>query len=112
VPPPYVPDRGDFVWIDFDPQAGREQAGRRPGLVLSPKMYNAPAGLALICPITSRTKGYPYEVPLPAGLAVSGVVLADHVKSMDWSARRAVFIAAAPVAVVDDVLAKVASLIT
>ncbi len=85
----YVPERGDIVWLTFDPQAGRERAGRRPGLVLSPAVYNRRAALALVCPITSRRKGYPFEVSLPSGLAVSGVVLADHLKSIDWAARRA-----------------------
>ena len=81
-------------------------------MVLSPRMYNAAARLALICPITSRAKGYTYEVALPAGLSVSGVVLADHVKSMDWSVRRAVFITAAPVAVVDEVRVKLGTLLS
>ncbi|MFQ5953499.1 MAG: endoribonuclease MazF [Kiloniellales bacterium] len=85
----YAPERGDIIWLTFDPQAGREQAGRRPALVLSPASYNRRAALALVCPITSRRKGYPFEVSLPAGLAVSGVVLADHLKSIDWTARRA-----------------------
>ena len=83
----YVPDRGDLVWLDFDPQAGREQAGRRPALVLSPKAYNQKVGLALLCPITSQVKGYPFETAIPPGLKVSGVVLADHVKNMDWRVR-------------------------
>lgn len=83
----YVPERGDAVWITLDPQAGHEQAGRRPALVLSPAAYNERVGLALLCPITSQVKGYPFEVALPAGLKVSGVVLADQVKSLDWRAR-------------------------
>lgn len=87
--PRYIPDRGDIVWFTFDPQAGREQAGRSPALVLSPALYNRRAGLALVCPITSHVKGYPFEVELPKGAPVSGVVLADHVKSADWQARRA-----------------------
>lgn len=87
----YVPQRGDLVWLSFHPQAGHEQAGRRPGLVLSPAAYNAKVGLALFCPITSRVKGYPFEVAIPPGLAVSGVVLSDQVKSLDWRARRAEF---------------------
>jgi mRNA interferase MazF len=85
----YVPAQGDLVWFDFDPQAGHEQGGRRPAVVLSPKAYNQLIGLALVCPVTSREKGYPFEVKLPAGLPVAGVVLADHVKSQDWHARRA-----------------------
>ena len=82
-----APDRGDLVWITFTPQAGHKQAGRRPAVVLSPRRYNAKAGLSLCCPVTTRAKGYPFEVPLPEGLRVAGVVLADHVKSLDWRAR-------------------------
>src|SRR5579859_5198728 len=89
----YVPDRGDAIWLDIDPQAGREQAGRRPVLVLSPALYNRRAGLAIICPITSRVKGYPFEVLLSTGLPISGVVLSDHVRSVDWRVRKATFIA-------------------
>ena len=85
----YTPDRGDVVWITFNPQAGHEQAGRRPALVLSPKAYNRKIGLALLCPITSQVKGYPFEVVIPAGLPVSGVILSDQVKSLDWKARNA-----------------------
>jgi mRNA interferase MazF len=88
----YVPAQGDLVWFDFDPQAGHEQGGRRPAIVLSPKAYNQLIGLALVCPVTSREKGYPFEVRISAGLPVSGVALADHVKSQDWRARRAEFI--------------------
>jgi mRNA interferase MazF len=93
---PYAPARGDVIWIDFSPQAGREQAGRRPALVLSTFDYNLRVGLALVCPVTSRVKGYLSEVPLPDGMPVSGVVLADQVKSVDWRARRAHFICAVP----------------
>lgn len=92
----YVPERGDAVWITLDPQAGHEQAGRRPALVLSPSAYNGRVGLALLCPITSQVKGYPFEVPLPAGLPVAGVVGADQVKSLDWRARKATRIGAIP----------------
>ena len=98
-----VPQRGDLVWLEFNPQVGREQAGRRPALVISPKSYNKKVGLALVCPITSRLKGYPFEVPLPPGGKISGVVLADHVKNLDWQARRVVFEAKAPVDIVIDV---------
>ncbi len=83
----YIPERGDAVWITLDPQAGHEQAGRRPALVLSPSAYNGRVGLALFCPITSQVKGYPFEVRLPAGSPVSGVVGADQVKSLDWRAQ-------------------------
>ena len=85
----YVPAQGDLIWVDFDPQAGHEQGGRRPALVLSPKAYNQFIGLALVCPVTSREIGYPFEVKISAGLPVSGVALADHVKSQDWRARHA-----------------------
>jgi mRNA interferase MazF len=83
----YVPDAGDVVWLEFDPQAGREQAGRRPAVVLSPASYNSRAGLALCCPTTTRIKGYPFEVPI-GGIPAS-VVLADQVRSQDWRARTA-----------------------
>jgi mRNA interferase MazF len=109
--PRYVPERGDIVWFTFDPQAGREQAGRRPALVLSPALYNRRASLALVCPITSHVKGYPFEVQLPKGAAVSGVVLADHVKSADWQVRRARFAAKAPDAVLAQVTAKLRPLV-
>ena len=99
----YTPDAGDFIWLTFDPQAGHEQRGRRPALVLSPKAYNARAGLALACPITSQVKGYPFEVVVPDGLEISGAVLCDHVKSLDWMERRAVFVVKAPPAVLMDV---------
>lgn len=76
----YVPDRGDVVWLDFTPQAGHEQGGRRPAVVLSPVAYNKKVGLALLCPITSQVKGYPFEVLIPSGSPVTGVILADQVK--------------------------------
>ena len=86
-----APDRGDIVTLQFDPQQGREQAGRRPALVLSPRSYNAKVGLAILCPVTSHAKGYPFEVALPHGMKTKGVILADHVKSLDWKARGARF---------------------
>ena len=82
-----APDRGDLVWLNFTPQAGHEQAGHRPAVVLSPRAYNARSGLAVVVPITSRPKGRPFEVRLPPGLPVRGVVLADHLRTVDWSAR-------------------------
>ena len=100
----YVPDRGDVVWLAFTPQAGREQAGRRPAVVLTPQRYNDKAGLAICCPVTSQVKGYPFEVTLPAGLPVSGVILADQVKSLDWRSRRAALIARLPDDVLEDLL--------
>lgn len=102
----YVPERGDAVWITLDPQAGHEQAGRRPALVLSPSAYNGRVGLALLCPITTRVKDYPFEVPLPAGLPVTGVVGADQVKSLDWRARKTTRIAAVPVEIVTQVVGR------
>lgn len=107
----YVPDCGDLIWLNFDPQAGREQAGRRPALVLSPANYNAKAGLAVVCPVTSKSKGYPFETPLPAGLPIQGVVLSDHVRSLDWHSRRAEKICDLPDDVVDDVTAKISALL-
>jgi mRNA interferase MazF len=98
-----VPDAGDLVWLTFDPQAGHERRGRRPALILSPRVYNAKARLAIACPISSHAKGYPFEVPLPTGGAIGGVVLADHVKNLDWSARRVEFVAIAPTDVLTDV---------
>lgn len=99
----YIPDAGDLVWLTFDPQAGHEQRGRRPALILSPRVYNSKARLAIACPITSHVKGYPFEVPLPPGSKVSGVVLADHVKNLDWQARRVVFEAKATSEILTDV---------
>ncbi|MBV8126295.1 MAG: endoribonuclease MazF [Planctomycetaceae bacterium] len=107
----YVPDRGDVVWISLNPQAGHEQAGRRPAVVLSPASYNGKVGLAVFCPITSQVKGYPFEVIIPPGLSVTGAVLADQVKSLDWRARRADLIGRLPAVVVDDILVKVRTLL-
>jgi mRNA interferase MazF len=89
----YIPQRGDIVWLDFKRQTGREQDGRRPVIVLSNSSYNQIVGLAIFCPITSKIKGYPFEVNLPNQLPVSGVILADQVKSLDWKQRNAEFIA-------------------
>lgn len=108
---PYIPKRGDAVWITLDPQAGHEQAGRRPALVLSPSAYNGRVGLALLCPITSQVKGYPFEVPLPAGLPIAGVVGADQVKSLDWRARKATRIGAIPEEVVTQVVSRLQTLL-
>ncbi len=84
----FVPDRGDVVWLAFDPQTGHEQSGRRPALVLSPKAYNAKTNLALFCPVTSRIKGYPFEVNLPTDGKITGAILSDQIKSLDWKMRR------------------------
>ena len=112
MPRRYVPERGDIVWLSFQPQAGREQAGRRPALVLSPAAYNAKVGLALFCPITSRVKGYPFEVSIPPGLAVGGVVLSDQIRSLDWRARRAEIAGRLPAAYVFEALAKLGTLLS
>lgn len=107
----YRPRRGDIVWVSFNPRTGHEQAGKRPALVLSPEAYNSKVGLALLCPITSQTKEYPFEATLPPGLEVSGVVLADQVKSLDWRARKVKFICRAPDKVVREVIGKLGALI-
>lgn len=107
----YIPDRGDIVWLQFDPQVDHEQSGIRPALVISPKSYNSKVGLALFCPITKNVKGYPFEVDLPEMHKASGTILSDQIKSLDWRARKAKRIGRAPKAIVQDVLAKVESLI-
>ncbi len=107
----WIPDRGDVVWLTFDPQAGHEQAGRRPAIVLSPAAYNGKVGLAVCCPITGRTKGYPFEVVLPTGFPVSGVVLSDQVKSLDWRARRAEVVGHLPASLVAEILGKLGTLL-
>ena len=107
----YVPDRGDIVWLQFSPQAGHEQAGLRPALVLSPRKYNDKVGLALVCPLTNQVKGYPFEVVLPAGLKAKGAVLADQIKCVDWRVRNARRLCDAPNEIVEEVLAKLASLL-
>lgn len=103
---PYTPQRGDIVWLSFSPQAGHEQAGRRPGLVLSPAKYNGKVGLMLACPITSRVKGYPFEVEVPAGVGISGVILSDQLRSLDWRERRAEYVGKVDVGTLDNVRAK------
>jgi len=107
----YIPTRGDIVWITFNPQAGHEQSGRRPGLVLSPEAYNSKVGLAILCPITSQVKGYPFEVLIPEGLEISGAILSDQVKSLDWKARQAELVCKLPPATVDEVLQKLSTLL-
>lgn len=107
----YCPKRGDAVWISFNPQAGHKQAGRRPALVLSPEAYNRKVGLALLCPITSRIKGYPFEVRIPQGLETQGVILSDQIKSLDWRARRAEMICLLPAPTVREALRKAKTLL-
>ncbi|MBI5155931.1 endoribonuclease MazF [Candidatus Peregrinibacteria bacterium] len=101
-----TPDRGDIISLEFHPQRGREQAGRRPALVLSPRAYNGKVGLAIVCPITHQTKGYPFEVALPRNLKTKGVILSDHVKSLDWRARGSRIIEKVPTTVLTEVLGK------
>jgi mRNA interferase MazF len=108
----YVPDCGDVVWITFNPQAGHKQAGRRPAVVLSPKSYNGKTGLAICCPITSQVKGYPFEVILPEGIPVAGVILSDQVKSLDWRARNTELICPLPEDVTSEVLEKLNTLLS
>lgn len=107
----YTPDRGDVVWISFNPQAGHEQSGRRPAVILSPAMYNRKVGLVLLCPITNKIKGYPFEVRIPDSCSVSGVILADQVKSLDWRIRKSEKIDALPEDVILDVLNKLYALL-
>ena len=107
----YEPDRGDIVWLDFNPQTGHEQAGRRPALVLSPKPYNQKIGLAIFCPITSKIKNYPFVVVLPDNLKIKGAVLSDQVKSFDWKSRNAKFICKLPNAQLIEVKQKLSILL-
>ena len=110
--PALVPERGDLIWIALDPQAGHEQAGRRPAVVVSPRAYNRKVGLALCCPVTSRIKGYPFEVALPSKGGITGVVLADQVKSLDWRARRAKKDGRLTTEAIGEVIAKLTALLS
>lgn len=112
MPAPYCPSRGDIVWIDFLPTMGHEQSGKRPAIVLSPLAYNKTVGLMLCCPITSKEKGYPFEVRIPEGFQISGVVLSDQLRSLDWKSRNTSLISKAPRELIDDVLAKLQTLLT
>ena len=107
----YVPDRGDVIWITLHPQSGHEQAGRRPAVVLSPAAYNGKVGLAVLCPVTRQAKGYPFEVHIPRGLNVQGVILADQVKNLDWRARGADFACQLPEATIAEVLRRLNTLL-
>ena len=111
MPAPYCPSRGDVVWLNFEPQAGHGQSGRRPALAVSPESYNRKVGLALFCPITSHAKGYPFEVALPPGCEVSGVVLADQVKNLDWKARDSRPACRLPARELQEVLARLSTLL-
>ena len=106
----YVPERGDIVWMQFNPQVGREQAGMRPALVLSPKAYNQKTSLMLCCPITSQVKGYPFEV-LVQTKSVSGAILSNQVKSLDWKARYAKKKGTVSVEIIDEVISKIDALL-
>jgi mRNA interferase MazF len=106
----YIPDRGDMVWLQFNPQSGHEQSGRRPALTLSPKAYNQKTGLAIFCPITSQEKGYPFEVKIKER-QIQGVILADQLKNLDWRIRKAEFIAKAKPEILNNVLALINTLI-
>ncbi len=108
----YVPDRGDVIWINFNPQAGHEHAGHRLALVISPAAYNQKIGLAILCPITTKIKGYPFEVIIPEGLEAKGVILADQIKNLDWRVRKADFLCKLPDKTVLDVQKKLKSLIS
>jgi mRNA interferase MazF len=108
----YIPESGDIIWMTFNPQAGHEQAGRRPALVLSPAAYNGKVGLTILCPITNQIKGYPFEVLIPAEVKkISGVILSDQVKNLDWKARQAELICLLPKATLDEVLQKLLTLL-
>ena len=103
----YIPEKGDVVWLDFNPQTGHEQSGRRPAIVISPTSYNQKVGLALFCPITNQAKGYPFEVAIPKNKNITGVILSDQLKSLDWRARNVVFITKLSDSVIEEVLRKV-----
>ena len=107
----YVPDRGEVIWLEFNPQSGHEQAGHRPALVISPKIYNSKTSLALVCPITSQVKNYGFEVAIPSGFTISGVVLADQIKNLDWNARNAKYVCTLPNDTVADVIEKIKTLL-
>lgn len=107
----YVPERGDVIWLEFNPQAGHEQAGHRPALVVSPAAYNGKTSLALVCPITTQVKGYPFEVEIPDGMPVAGVILADQVKCLDWRVRQAKALCTLPAEIVGEVIGKLSALL-
>jgi mRNA interferase MazF len=107
---PYIPDKGDILWLNFNPQSGHEQKGKRPAIVLSPKEYNEKVGLALFCPIASKKKGYPFEVQI-RGREIKGVALSDQIKSLDWKGREAVFIAKAAPKELNEIINKLTILI-
>lgn len=107
----YVPNRGDAVWISLNPQAGHEQSGRRPAIILSPEVYNGKVGLAIMCPITNQIKGYPFEVLIPSNAAISGAILSDQVKSLDWRVREAELICQLPENTIAETFQKLSTLL-
>ncbi|MEM7759610.1 MAG: type II toxin-antitoxin system PemK/MazF family toxin [Cyanobacteria bacterium P01_A01_bin.40] len=107
----YIPNRGDIVWLDFDPRTGREQAGHRPAIVISPKEFNTLSSLVFVCPITSKVKGFSFEVPLTKETETQGVILIHHLRSVDWKIRKIKFIEPAPVSIIEEVCAKLKPLI-
>jgi mRNA interferase MazF len=107
----YLPDRGDIVWLDFNPRTGKEQSGHRPAIIVSPQQFNALSSLAFVCPITSKVKGFSFEVVLSKELNTQGVVLIHHLKSVDWKTRKVKFIEKAPLSVIEEISAKLKPLI-
>jgi len=107
----YQPERGDLIYLDFTPQAGTEQAGRRPSLVLSPQKFNIATGLAFVCPLTSQVKGSGFEVTVTRAPGLSGVVLTDHLRSVDWIERKASFHSKDPEELLQDVLARLEAIL-
>ncbi len=106
----YIPERGDLIWLTFYPQTGHEQAGRRPAIVLSPKGYNDKTSLSLVCPITSQVKGYPFEISIPPGVPIQGVILSDQLRSLDWRSRQAEWAGSLPEETTDKVLERLKDL--
>jgi mRNA interferase MazF len=106
-----APERGDVVWLQFNSQAGSEQAGHRPALVISPRPYNRRVGLAVVCPITWRIKGYPFEVVLPQGMEMGGAILCDQIKSLDWRVRKARRIGKVSASIMQEVTARILTLV-
>ena len=108
----YIPDSGDIVWLTFNPQSGHEQTGRRPALVISPLIYNGKTNLAIFCPITSQIKDYPFEVKLPEDLEISGVILSDQIRNLDWKVREAEYICKLPKSQLTETINKITTLLT
>jgi len=106
----YIPDKGDLVWLNFNPQSGHEQMGKRPAIVISPKLYNEKSGLALFCPITSKVKGYPFEVEINEK-KIKGVILSDQIKSLDWKTRNVEYISKVKIEIFEEVTEKLLLLI-